>query len=234
MKRQLLLFAFMVFSIGAFAQETIIEELDNSMLQKYIQLAKTNFPRKKTFDNKVERSKSALNMAKTSWFDVFNAGYYYTPTKQTGNFIAPGTGGTVNQTGQLVVTGFTAGVSVNLGSLLSKPSVVKMAKADHELAKLESLEYDNILANEVKSRYYDYLLAKKQLTLRTVSAQSYKTIIADAKSKYEKAEIPIETYTAARMASTESEALALTAEVAFLKAKNNLEDIIGTKLENVK
>lgn len=109
-----------------------------------------------------------------------------------------------------------------------------MAKADYNLAKLEADEYNNTLANEVKARYYDYLLAKKQLTLHLLAAQSYKSIINDTKLKYERAEIPIEVYTAARNAATESEALALTAEVAFLKAKNSLEDVIGTKIENVK
>lgn len=230
MKKISILFIFLVFSFAAFAQETIIDEINNTTLQKYIELAKQNFPRKKAFDTKVERTKSALNMSKASWLDIFNGNYYYSPSSTTGTFVSPGgTGGINNQTGQLVIRGFSAGISVNLGNFASKPSLIKMAKADYTLAKLEADEYNNTLANEVKARYYDYLLAKKQLTLRTLAAQSYKSIINDTKLKYERAEIPIEVYTAARNAATESEALALTAEVAFLKAKNSLEDIIRNK-----
>lgn len=238
MKRLPILLVCMILSARLVAQETIIGEIDNAMLQKYIEMAKKNFPRKKAFDTRVERSKSALNMAKNSWLDIFNGSYYYSPSSSSGTFVSPGgtggIGGTTNQAGQFVIRGFSTGVSVNLGNFISKPSVVKMARADHELAKLESIEYDNVLASEVKSRYYDYLLARKQLTLRTVAAQSYKGIINDAKLKYERAEIAIEVYTAARNAATESEALVLAAEVAFLKAKNALEDVIGTKLENIK
>lgn len=238
MKKLSILLAFTMLSISLFAQDAIIDEVNDATLQKYIELAKKNFPRKKAFDTRVDRSKSALNMAKSSWLDIFNGGYYFSPSSSSGTFISPGgaagPGGASSQTGQFVVRGFSAGVSVNLGNLISKPSIVKMAKADYELAKLESTEYDNTLTTEVKSRYYDYLLAKKQLALRTVAAENYKTVINDAKLKYERAEIAIEVYTASRTLATESESQALTAEVTFLKAKNALEDVIGTKLENVK
>ena len=126
------------------------------------------------------------------------------------------------------------GATVNLGTLLSRPSVVKAAKADYKLALTESAEYNITLVNEVKSLYYDFLAAKKQLAIRNLAAQSLKALVTDAQQKYERGEIAVDVYTVSKNAATEADALALTAEVAYLKSKNALEDIVGVKLENVK
>lgn len=233
MKTKLIvLLSICIYSASVFAQESIIAELDNRLLEKYIALARQNFPRKKTFDAKETIAKSNFNAAQLSWFDIFQGSYLYSPQTQKGSIGI--IGNTTTGTSQLVTQGFMAGINVNLGNLFSKPSVIKAAKANYEIAKLDNAEYDAVLANEVKARYYAYLLARKTLQIRSLSSQNLKSIMNDVKLKYERAEIPIDVYTLSRNTATESEALALTSEVEFLKAKNALEEIIGTTLENVK
>ncbi|MFT3904327.1 MAG: TolC family protein [Niabella sp.] len=231
MKMIVFLLTFCLMSFSLFAQESIIADLDNKVLDKYIALARQNFPTKKAADAKLERAQTAVNMAKLTWLDLFNVGYYYQPQKSKTN-IDGGVG--INQQGQIITQGFMTGVTVNIGNLFSKPSVVKAAKADYVVAKAEFDQADILLVNEVKARYYDYLLAKRTLEIRSLASQSYKGIIGDTKAKYERAEIAIDVYTQSRNAATEADAAALTAEVGFLKAKNALEDIIGVKLETVK
>lgn len=222
-----LLFCFSQFMVSA--QESILQDMDNALLEKYISLAKQNYPRKRGFEAKVERAKAVVNTAKLSWFDIFNAGYYYRPENSTGT-----AGGNVTPTGQLITSGFLFGASINLGLFLAKPSIIKAAKADYKLAKADDEEYDGTLTNEVRNRYYAYLLAKRTLEIRNTAAQNLRGVMATVKTKYERAEIPIDTYTAARNAATEADATALAAEVDLLKSKNALEEIIGAKIETVK
>ncbi len=106
-------------------------------------------------------------------------------------------------------------MTVNLGNLFSKPSLVKTAKADYVIAKAERDQYDATLVNEVKSRYYNYLLARRTLEIRSLASQNYKGIMSDVKAKYERSEIAIDVYTQSRNAATEADALALAAEVEF-------------------
>lgn len=229
--RFLFLLGLVICTQTLFAQESIIAEMDNQLLQKYILMAKLNYPRKKVFDATEAKAKSTLNAAQLSWLDIFNASYIYSPQTQKGTIGV--VGNTTIGTNQIVTQGLMAGVSVNLGNILAKPSLIKNAKADYEIAKANSIEYDATLTNEVKSRYYNFLLAKKNLQIRNMASQNYKGIMSDVKLKYERAEIPIDAYTTSRNAATEAEASVLTAEVAYLVAKNALEEIIGSKLENV-
>lgn len=232
MKATFFLVILCITSFSLLAQESIMDDVDDKMLDKYIALAKQNFPAKKAADARLERAQIAVNTSKLTWFDLFNVGYYYQPQRSKQNGETGGVG--INTQGQIITQGFLAGVTVNLGNLFSKPSLVKTAKADYVIAKAERDQYDATLINEVKSRYYNYLLARRTLEIRSLASQNYKGIMSDVKAKYERSEIAIDVYTQSRNAATEADALALAAEVEFLKAKNLLEDIIGKKLQDVK
>ncbi|WP_114789079.1 TolC family protein [Niabella yanshanensis] len=216
----------------AFSQESIIEDIDDKTLDKYITLARQHFPAKKAADARLERAQIAVNIAKLTWLDIFNIGYYYQPQRSRSNADNGGVG--INTQGQIITQGFLTGVTVNIGNLFSKPGLVKTAKAEYTIAKAEREQYDATLNNEVKSRYYDFLLARRTLEIRSLASQNYKGIMSDVKAKYERSEIGIDVYTESRNAATQADALALAAEVAFLKSKNLLEEIIGKKLEDVK
>lgn len=225
----LLLIFVNIFFINGYAQNSIIEDIDSTLLKKYISLALQNYPRKLAFDERAKRAKSIVTTAKVSWLDPFFAGFYYRP--ENGGIGVAG-GGTLTQL--YTNNGFQFGINVSLGTLLSKPSLIKTAKSDYKAAKAESDEYKITLTTEVKGRYYDYLLTKRQLELRNLSAQSLKALSSDSKAKYERAEITLDTYTASKNAATESEVQLLTAEDAYLKAKSSLESIIGMRLEDVR
>ncbi|MGC4233790.1 MAG: TolC family protein [Niabella sp.] len=229
-----IVFSTILFAVSSYGQEVIIKDINDQVLSKYIDLAIKNFPRKKAFDATVERAKAQISVAALGILDIFNAGYYYRPENQQGVLLVPGGGGTNSGNGSIVTQGFNAGVTVNLGTLLSRPAMIKAAKADYKFAIEQSNEYNTTLATEVKGRYYDFLAAKKQLELRSLAARDLKSNLNNAQVQFQNGQTTIEAYTIAKNASIESEALALTAEVTFLKAKNALEDIIGVKLEAVK
>ncbi|MFT4094889.1 MAG: TolC family protein [Niabella sp.] len=230
MKKYLLLFFITLSHLYALAQESIIPEANDPILQKYIDLAFLNAPAKIVADATFEKAQAQKVIATMGLFDIFNAGYYYSPAKNTGlvPITSSGSGST-----NLVMQGFQFGVSANLGSLLSRPATIKAAKADYKIAKAQHDDYRLTLINNVKSNYYDYLAAKKQLELITLGAKDLKSILNNAQTQFQNGTITIDVYTAAKSASISADAGVLNAEVSFLKSKNALENIIGSKLEMV-
>jgi len=227
-----ILLMLLIVSMHSFSQESIIGEVDEPLINKYYALALQHYPLKKASDATVERSKAQVSIATMGIFDVFNAGYFYSPQQNKGLVLIPGGG--ANGTNNIVNSGFQFGVNLNLGNVFSKPSVIKAAKADHKVAVAQNQEYINNLALLVKSSYYDFIAAKKQLEIASLAAKDLSSILSNAQKQFQDGIITIDIYTIAKSASTTAEVSVLTSEVTYLKAKNVLENIIGKKLEEVR
>lgn len=206
------------------AQETIIPDVNYNQLERYIELAKENFPRKKVFEAQEEGAKAGVPVASLAYLEAFNASYFYRPNDRSA----------MDVNNPFIVNGFQFGVNVNLGTLLQTPFRVKQAKEQYKVAVEESNEYTLMLTNEVKRRYYDYLLTLKDLRVKTTGVQNAISIGEELRYKFENGEINHESYSFAVRMLTEAESGNLLAESALLKAKDALEEIIGTTLENAK
>lgn len=211
-------------SMSAVAQESINPEIKYADLEKYIALAKENFPKKKMFEQRVKNSKTAIPLAQLSYLDIINASYFY----------RPGDRSVIDPINPYNVNGIQFGISVSLGSLLSKPFQVKRAKGEYKIAQLEDEEYTTTLTMEVKRRYYDYILMVEQLKMNTKNAQDNRSIFESFKTKFEKGEITLDAYNQSRVTQSGTDLGKIQAEIAYLKAKDLLEEIIGVKLEEVK
>lgn len=223
-KNALILFMMSTLCISsAYAQESIISKINYNQLEKYIQSAKENYPRKQIMALNTERLSHDVPAATISYLDIFNASYIYRPDQATA----------INALNPYVVNGFQFGVNMNIGNFLQKPFQIKKAKADLKIAQLEEKEYETILTNEVKNRYYNYIYQLSELKLKTQSAQDNKTVTDDMRYKFEKGEITLLGYNTSRIGSSESDSNRIQAEIDFLKAKDALEEIIGKKLEQI-
>jgi outer membrane protein TolC len=222
MKRNSLVLFMMILGItSTYAQESIISKINYDQLEKYIQSAKENYPRKQIMSLNTERLSNDAKASTISYLDVFNAAYIYRPDQSSA----------INASNVLVVNGFQFGVNMNIGNFLQKPFQIKKAKADFKIAQLEEKEYETILTNEVKNRYYNYIYQLSELKLKTQSAQDNKTVSDDMRYKFEKGEITLLGYNTSRIGSSESDSSRIQAEIDFLKSKDALEEIIGKKLE---
>lgn len=219
-----ILVALMLLSLNTFAQETIIGDIKYSDLEKYIDLAQRNFPKAKTFDETVVKAKAELPITALSYLDIFNGAYFYRPQSKS----------VLDPVNPYNVNGFQFGVNVNLGMFLQKPFVAKKAKADLKIAQLQAAEYRTALTIEVKKRYYNYIQQINQLKIYTESAQDNKNVADNLKYKFEKGEIPLDTYNQSRINLTNANTLKVQTEVNYLTAKDALEEIIGMKLSDVK
>jgi outer membrane protein TolC len=233
MKKLLFLILFIISAVlGINAQQSIISDIDSVLLNKYIKLALQNYPLKKAADATLEKARIQKTVAAVGLFDMFNAGYFYSPTKNDALVIIPGGGS--NGSSNIVTRGFQFGINMNLGNFLSKPALIKSAKTDYIIAQEQNKDYKNVLVNNVKGRYYAFLSARKMLELRALAAADLKAVFTNAQNQFKNNEVSIEVYTSTKNSLVEAEASSLSAEVDYLKAKNELEDIIGTRLENVR
>ncbi|MEQ7799537.1 TolC family protein [Pedobacter sp. ASV1-7] len=220
----MVLASLMFLSLDAVAQESIISEINYADLQKYVNLAKKNFPRKKMWEAQKEASKAGIPMAQVSYLDMFNANYFYRPEDRA----------VLDPINPYNVNGFQFSINFNLGNYLQKPFQVKKAKAEYKVAQFQADEYELELEREVKTRYYDYILQISKLKINTQTAQDNKGVAENLRSRFERGEITIDAYNQSRIAVSASSAAKIQVEIEYLKAKDALEEIIGEKLAEIK
>ncbi|SMD12895.1 TolC family protein [Pedobacter nyackensis] len=214
----------MFLSINVYAQESIIGEIKYADLEKYISLAKENYPKAKAYNETISKAKNELPITALSYLDIFNASYFYRPDDRS----------VLDPINPYNVNGFQFGVNVNLGTFLQKPFNARKAKSDYKIAQYQAKEYELGLEVEVKKRYYNYIQQLSQLKIYTASMQDNKNTADNLRYKFEKGEISLDTYNQSRINLTSATTSKIQTEVNLLSAKDALEEIIGMKLADVK
>lgn len=221
---QIVLVFLISMSVKTYAQESVIGEINYADLQKYISLAKKNYPKKKIYEAQKDAIKTGIPIAQVGYLDIFNVNYFYRPEDKS----------VLDPLNPYNVNGFQFSINLNLGNFIQKPFLVKRAKAEYKVAELQAEEYNLELEREVKTRYYDYIQQVSQLKINTQSAQDNKGVAESLRNKFEKGEITIDAYNQSRIAASASSSAKIQVEIAYLKAKDALEQIIGEKLTDVK
>jgi len=228
-KIHLLVFLLLVcFSFKSFAQESIMGDINLDLLQKYIQSAKQNYALKKISDKRVEAAKTAIPIVALSYLDIANASYIFRPNNTTA-IASPG----VNAN-PYAVNGFQFGLSVSLGSFIEKPFMIKRARLDYEIAELDAQAFDNSLEIEVKSRYYNYIQEVAMLKNSADNLVQITTIANGVRTKFEQGQITLDVYDQSISAVSAAQSAKINTEIAWLKARDALEQIIGKKLTDIK
>ena len=133
-----------------------------------------------------------------------------------------------------LLNGYQLGLFLNAGALLQRPFIVKGAKAQLEEARLNQQISEIGIEAAVKQRYYTYLQQSNILKLRTKALIDAEDMLKNVKFKFEKGEVPFETYNNALINLSAYSQEKITAEANLLIAKSSLEELLGTNLENIK
>lgn len=221
--KKIVLFGAVLLGLNVSAQESIIDEIDYVFLEKLILIAKESNPQKKILEIQEKRSKSMVSAAKISYLDVLSVSYFYRPEDRYA----------YNPENPFVFNGFQLGVNLSPGTFFQKPSEIKQAKAEYEVAALENKRYEITLETEVKSRYYNYIFGLQQLKMRTSEAQDAKLSLESLRTRYESGEAELEEYNRVKQAGTQADLILAQSEIDYLKAKDALEEIIGRKINDV-
>lgn len=218
-------------------QETIMNQVNYNQLEQLIALANSHYPRSKISELAVDVAKEDVAMNKASWFDALglNVNYFHRPAQGSDNTaVPPVDGGTVVTTNPFLFNGFQFGVNLRLGEIAQKPAKIRQAKVGFEIAKLEDEEYKKLLRNEVKARYYEYIHQVNEVKIRTQAAQDSKNTSDDVATSFERGEAALADYNLAKTNHAQANSLKIAAEMELLKAKDQLQELIGMPLEQVK
>ena len=204
------------------AQESMMSEVSYPFLEKLIATAKANYPRVKSFEGKVNVAQYAVTKAKLDWFNVLTFTYLYSPTN-TPTLLNP-----------TYTSGYQIGFATSIGNILQKPSAVKSSKAALKIAKDDQEEYNMNLEAIVKQRYFFYVQQQSILNWRTKDIANAEITVKDIKYRFEKGEQSFDNYNRAQEFYSNAIQAKIQAEGEFLIAKSSLEEIIGSKLEDIK
>lgn len=216
----LLFFSLSFFALKA--QESILHDVSYKYLDALVATAKANYPRMKTYGQRISIAETNVKKAKLSWFDVLSFSYLYSPNNTT-TLINPS-----------FLNGYQVGMFVNFGAILQKPSLVKQAKSELEVAKSEKEEYELNIETMVKQRYYLYVQSLVMLKLKASTVTDAESSMKQIKYRFEKGEETLQNYNNVAMSYTDHIQSKIEAETSLLIAKSNLEELLGKKLEDIK
>ncbi|WP_113660616.1 TolC family protein [Pedobacter nanyangensis] len=223
-KRLFILLFFVAINVQVKAQDDIASQINPPQLQKYVDLAKEYYPKRKMYRASELSAKAKIGVAKAGYLESMNVSYFYRPDNAA----------IVDTTNPYSINGFQFGVYLNLGLFFRTPSLVKQAREEYNAASYLTKEYDILLETEVKQRYFEYLQWLSDLKVKNQAYLDNKTSSDGLRYKFEKGEVSLDVYTKAKSLTSISSSEKLQAELNMLKAKNSLEALIGKKLEEVK
>jgi outer membrane protein TolC len=202
------------------AQVTMMNDVSLPYLDKLIETGRAYYPKFKATTARVNASKAAYQKAKAGVFDFISLSYVYYPGN---NFtVLNNTGGTNS-----LLSGYQAGVFLNVGSMLQKPANVRQAKEEYHAVTMEKATMDLDIDQEIRKRYFTYLEYMNIVKIKTKAMGDVEDVQKHIKYKFEKGEVSFDIYNQALLSySTYSHAL--------LIAKSSLEELLGTTLENIK
>jgi len=204
------------------AQESMMPEVSATYLNKLVVLAKNNYALVKINSKRIDLANINIQKANVSWFDIFSITLNYSPT-----------GGSTSLN-QPTLSGFQIGLFINIGNLLQKPYLVKTAKEELEMAKLNKQEVLDILEGDVKAKYIKFVQTSVLLRVESKIAIEAESVVKEARYKFEKGEVTFETFTRALIYESDGRKKVIDAEANLLIAKASLETIIGKKLSDIK
>jgi len=215
-------FLFILFSITARCQESMLQDVSYPYLQKLIDSARKYYPKTKVYEKRIENAQIEVKKAKLGWFNVASFSYLYSPNNST-TLVNPS-----------FLNGYQLGLFINVGSVIQTPSVIKHAKGDLDIARFEKEEYDLNIEALVKQRYFLYIQAKNLLRIKSQALLDVEGTVEQIKYKFEKGEVSLENYNNFMVAYDDRIQAKIEAESSLLIAKSTLEEIVGLKLEEIK
>jgi outer membrane protein TolC len=213
------------FVLCADAQQTMMTEISYDYLQTLVATAKQNYPRVKSHNTLINIAKTNVQRARISWFEILDFSYFYSPRigNNSSEIINP-----------YFFNRYQLGISLNVGSILQKPSQIKIAKLEVQNAEYQKDEFFQTIEKEVKQRYFTYIQQLTVLRLRMQALQDAEVVLQSVRGKYEKGEETFDHYNSALVAYTNQSQQKIGAETEMLIAKASLEELIVSKLEDIK
>ncbi|MCF0068925.1 TolC family protein [Dyadobacter sp. CY261] len=207
---------------GVRAQESLSKDVDYAYLDKLITICKTNYPKFKMYQARIDATATGINKAKLSYFDIFNFSYLYSPKSFSGP-VSPSFPFT-----------YQLGFFINIGTILQKPAQVKQAKSELAVAEYDKQSFDLNIEAEVKKRYFTLIQKKALYRIRSNASLDIESMLENVKKRFEMGQETLEKYNQVLVMQTDHAQNLLNTESEVLIAKASLEELLGQKLEDIK
>jgi len=205
-----------------YAQESFVQDINYPLLTKLIATAKKNYPEVKVKQSQSNAAKSLYNQTKFSWLDGLTASYIYSPQSS------------INISQPTIFKGYQLAFTVNIGQILSRPGAISQARESYKAAQYTQAEYMLTIEAQVKRFYFAYLEAQAELRLRANAVVDAESAVKQLKYAFQKGETTFQIYNEELNSLYNQNSFKVQAELATFTAKTNLEELLGTKLEDVK
>jgi len=204
------------------AQESMVSDISYSYLDTLIATAKRNNPQAHIADEQMRIAKTNITKTKIGWLSVLNLTYFYTPS--TGYAANPATP---------TLGGYQLGITLNVGTLLQNPYSVKAARGQYQITQFQQEATDLNLEAQVKIKYFAYIEELALLKLRTKSTQDAADLAKQLNDKFLHGQASLADCNSASLIEIEQNQYMIVAQNDAFAAKASLEELIGTKLENI-
>jgi outer membrane protein TolC len=126
---------------------------------------------------------------------------------------------------------YNLGLSLNLGSIASRPTQTRIAKEEKKIAELEEQQQMLKVRREVLSRYEDYELAVEILKSKTNAAQEAEDAYNFISEKFKNGKVEFQDYNTASVSYHNANEALAEAKAQVKKSTLALEELIGIPWE---
>jgi len=191
------------------------------IIEKLVAIAWDNYPRNRSFKNKVTQANENVKQARNSWMNNLNlySSFNSFNNTQTQDFT--------------IVPNLGLGVSVNVGSIYMIPSKVRVANEEKNIAENSINEQRLYIRSELIRRYNDYKLMLDLLTFQSMASEEMRMTMTIIKKRFQNGEVSVEEYNKAFAAYSLTQERAITSESNYRSNKASLEELIGLTLEEI-
>lgn len=215
------------------ATQSMMQDISYPYLEKLIEIAKANYPRSKSFKERVGIADLGIRRAKVAYFDALSVSYLYSPAN-TPTYITNPTSPVPTVVNPNWFNNYQIGLLLNIGSMLQKTPLLKQARGEKKVAEYEQQAFDLNLEADVKQRYFAYIQRRAVLRVKHELQLDIESMLKDVKYKFEKGEQSLENYNNVLVMYSDNNQQLIIAESEVLISKTRLEELVGEKLENIK
>lgn len=198
-------------------------------VEKLIQMAWKNYPVNEVSRLNQEIAKKEVTLAKKSWGNNLQINLNANEATINKGLFSPYEPGSANQ----FFPRYNAGVVMNIGTLISTPTRIKIARDELKIADANTNNAMLSIRAEVITRYQQYITAIEILKLRFKASDEAHIIHMLVTKKFKKGETELEEYNKSFLTYNNSQEGKVNAENMVSISKARLEEIIGVKLEDI-
>lgn len=226
MNRKNLLLAFLVFWFGHFTSYAQIGlDTSTAIIDSLFEYAWEYYPENAVVEYQASKAFYGMRSTQYAWSKDIGAQFNLNEFQ-----INP----SANTNGNLFFPKYNFGVRVDLGLIFQRPHENKKARQEYNAAMWQVEQQKSDIRQQIVLRVQMYKLSKSLLKIKTQALEESNTLQIVIKQRFQRNEITIEEYNNANISNLKFLEDKFNAEAKYNLAKNDLETLVGRKLNTLR